>query len=132
METVSASSNENAGTVPENDGCDEWIDFEIILSGMVQQIGVIRHFEAVDDMDGHANATGEFFGMARELYRTAEDLYAAYMSGGTCVYCGREPQHDWSEVERHDDVVFFVKDGKTVEAHRFCRNEALRREEDTH
>lgn len=125
---TSTTGNEAEVSSQDNDGCDEWIDFEIILSGMVQQIGVIRHFEAIDDMNGHASATGEFFGMARELYRAAEELYAAYMSGGTCVYCGREPQHDWSEVERHDDVVFFVKDGKTVEAHRFCRNEALRQE----
>ena len=110
---------------------DEWIDFEIILTRMTGQIGVIRYLDNAGNYDEYATATGEFFGMVHTLHDMAAELYAAYMSGATCVYCGREPQPDWGEEERHDDIVFFTRDGKTASAHRFCRNEALQREEDT-
>jgi hypothetical protein len=106
---------------------DDWIDFEIILSRLIGNIGVIRYLEETKD-DEWGTAVGEFFSSVKELHDLAEDLYAEYMSGSTCVYCGREPQSNWNEEERHDDIVFFDKDGKTASAHRFCRDEAVRKE----
>lgn len=109
----------------EAENSDEWEDFQFILTDMLGKIGVIRYLENVGDVES-GTVIGEFFALTKIINEMAEDLYASYMSGISCVYCDCELQADWDDEEHHDDIVFFQVNGNTETAHRFCRSEAMR------